>query len=140
MVTWPWRYKEGGAGILGCLLLGGEGEEEEEEERPKRCIFPPTFLGHCRWTKSLKTARNIYVFEILKFVRNRIYFGIIHYGDLATIPCLKYKLKVFREQNRFLSSDKRERDRPTHLSPKDRVLNFFKAQLFRKLWDLEILF
>ena len=26
------------------------------------------------------------------------------------------------------------------MRPKNRVLNFFKAQLFRKLWDLEMLF
>jgi len=29
-------------------------------------------------------VRNIYVFEILKFERNGIHFGIIQYGDLAT--------------------------------------------------------
>ena len=34
-------------------------------------------------------------------------FGIIHYGDLVTFTCLKYKLKVFLEQNRFFNSDKR---------------------------------
>jgi hypothetical protein len=119
-------------------------EENVEEETHKRCSFPPKLLGHCLWPKplraKLKTSRNIYVFEILNFVKNRIYFGIIHYGDLATFPCLKYKLKVFREQDRFLYSDKREWDRPTRLRPKDRVLNFFKVQLFRKFWDLEILF
>ena len=43
----------------------------------------------------LETAKSIYVFEILNFVRKRIHFEIIQYGDLATFLCLKYKLKCF---------------------------------------------